>query len=470
MSIKAEDKIPVWQKIAFSLGVNTDFYATSLLTGTLWMPFFNIGMGMNPTMLGMILMIYRAWDAVTDPVMGNISDNARTRWGRRRPFMVAGAILMVLVYPAFWYMPMELSEHAKNMYLIIVGLLFFTVFTMWSMPFYGLQLELTPDYDERTRLTAYMSVFGKLGSLAGAWILALATSSLFTNPETGQGDILIGMKYVCWLICFFILIFALSPALFVKERVYRKEAAFQAKEPFWSSVKDSFSCKPLWNLIGVSFFLVLGGSSVGALGQYINFYYVFDGDLSAAAVLMGWKQTLIVVVGIGLIPVWTKLSERFDKRIMVAGLLVTGMVGHVLNIFTMRPDMPYLQLVNGVLEACTLSAIWMFLPSMKADCADYDEVSTHKRREGSINSFYSWFIKASLTASMGIGGLVLDLSGFDVKNPHQSSDVLSSMFAMYIIIPLVVWTITLLLACYYPLSREKMNVIRQDLESRRGQL
>ena len=470
MAIKDADKIPFWQKIAFSLGVNTDYYATLLMTNVLWMPFFNIGMGMSPTTLGFILMIYRGWDAITDPVMGNITDNARTRWGRRRPFMFIAAFLIVLVYPAFWFMPEALSESGKVIYLLVVGLLFFTVFTMWSMPFYGMQLELTPDYDERTRLTAFMSFFSNLGSLAGGWILAFATCALFVNPETGKGDIVIGMRYACWIIGGLILLFALSPAIFVKERVYAKEARQQAKDPFWKSVRESFSCKPLWSLIGVSFFLVLGGAAVGSLGQYVNFYYVFDGDIAAASVLLGWKQTLIVALGIGLIPVWTWMGERYDKRFMIALLLGFGMLGHALNIFTMRPDLPYLQLINGVFESCSLSAIWMFLPSMKADVADYDETLTAKRREGSINSFYSWFIKVSLTCSMGIGGVVLDLSGFNVKNDHQNDLVLSKMFWMYVGIPIVIWGVALVLVYLYPLNRSKMGVIRQQLEARRGSL
>ncbi len=242
MTIKANDKIPFWQKIFFAVGVNTDFYATQLLTGSLWMPFFNIGMGMNPTTLGLILMIYRGWDAITDPVIGNISDNSKTRWGRRKPFMIAGAILMAVVYPFFWYMPQSMSEHLKVAYLIVTGLIFFTCYTLWSMPYYGLQLELTPNYDERTRLTAFMSVFGKLGSLAGVWVLALSTSSLFANSETGKGDILVGATYVCWLIVALILVFGLSPALFVKERVFKKDLSV-----LFCSLKTTFGNSPSLN-------------------------------------------------------------------------------------------------------------------------------------------------------------------------------------------------------------------------------
>ncbi len=153
--IPIADRIPTGQKFAFSLGVNMEFISANLMFYVLWMPVFNIGLGISPAILGGILMLFRAWDAITDPVMGNISDNARTRWGRRRPFMFAGAISTACLYPLFWYIPAGWGDAAKVGALIAVGLVYFCSFTLWTMPYYGLQLELTPNYDERTRLAAY---------------------------------------------------------------------------------------------------------------------------------------------------------------------------------------------------------------------------------------------------------------------------------------------------------------------------
>lgn len=467
--IPAADRIPTRQKAAFAIGVNTDYMATGLLTSVLWMPYFNIGLGISPTLLGIVLMIFRAWDAVSDPLMGNISDNARTRWGRRRPFMLLGALLTGCLFPLFWFMPEGLGQTAQLVYLSVVGICFFTTFTMWSMPYYGLQLELTPDYDERTRLASWMAIFGCLSAFAGSWVLAAVTSDRFINPATGKGDILIGMKTGCWVIAALIILFGITPALFVKERAAAAVAAIP-KQPFWQSVKESVRSGPLWALIGISFFLVLGYSSVGTLGQYVNIYYVFDGDLSAASVLAGWKGTAAVIAGVALVPFWTWLGERFDKKRMVMSLLTLSMIGHLLNIFLMRPDRPWLQLIPGLFEASTLSAIWLFLPSMKADAADHDELNTHRRREGSINAFYSWFIKASLTCAMGVGGLVLDLSGFSASLGKQPPEVLSRMFWIFILLPIAIWVVALVIAALYPLDRARMADIRGTLEARRGRL
>ena len=519
--ISPGDRIPTFQKLMFSCGVNMDYVATGLLS-SLWLPFFNIGMGLTPLTLGVVMMILRAWDAISDPIVGNISDNARTRWGRRRPFMFFASITTAALLPLFWFVPAGITDGtfwlihiddwlvtvigrdfitAANvfpLYLTILGLVFFTSFTCWSMPYYGMQLELTPNYDERTRLTAWMTFFGKISSLIGTWILALvilvgslalaepkalANTPAFlhpfltsiqpwltevTHPQPGEKPIVVGMRLVCWFVVAGIVVFGMLPALFVKERYYLTEAVKQAREPFWRSVRESATCKPLWSLILISFFLVLGSSSVGGLGQYLNFYYVFDGDLGKAAVVGGLKGTVIVIAGIASIPLFTWLGEKFDKRTMVMTMLGSSMFGHLLNYFLMTPEHPYWQLIPGVFESSAIAAVWLFIPSMKADVADWDELHTTRRREGSINSFFSWFIKASLTASVGISGFVLQASGFTRELDHQPHDVLMRMFHLYLGLPLLIWSVALIAAWFYPLNRARSIGIRAELEARRG--
>ena len=235
-------------------------------------------------------------------------------------------------------------------------------------------------------------------------------------------------------------------------------------------MKESIRCKPLWSLIGISFFLVLGSTSVGSLGQYLSIYYIFDGDLSAASIVGGWKGTVLAATGILSIPFWAWLGERFDKKVMVISMLIFSMVGHLMNFFCMRPDMPYLQIVPAVFESGAIAAVWLFIPSMKADTADYDELRTTRRREGSINSFYSWFIKAALTCAMGLGGLVLEVSGFTSKHVHQPADVLNRMLGYYLTVPIAIWGVALGFALSYPLSRIRMAGIRAELEERRGKI
>lgn len=497
--IPAQDRIPLFQKLVFAAGTNADYLATILTTNYIWMPFFNIGLGISPLLLGGVLVVLRAWDAISDPLMGNLSDNARTRWGRRRPFIFVGAIAVAALYPLFWYMPAGLSSASQATYLIVVGLLYFAALTLWSMPYYGLQLELTPNYDERTRLTAWMTLFGKVIGLAGGWFLALVIAAgtlaldgvttplgersvmerllamiqplvaVLGHAAPGEKPIVVGMRAVCWLIAGGILIFGALPAIFVKERYYAAEASKQPRETFWQSIRESFRCPPLWALIGVSFFLVLGVTSMSGLWQYVNIYYVNEGDIAKAAVIAGWKST-VIMGGIALIPVFTWLGERYDKRTVLILMLLISLTGHLLNLVLMTPKHPYLQIIPGFFESSAIAAIWLFLPSMKADVADWDEQRTSRRREGSLNAFYSWFIKASLTCSLGLGGFVLELSGFDAAAATQPDAVRERMFHLYLFLPVCIWAVAVVIAWFYPITRAQSAATRAALEQRRGRV
>ena len=467
--VAKSDRIPLLQKVAFGAGGCTDFFATGLAIGVLWMPYFNIGLGLDPARLGLVLMVFQIWNAVMDPVMGNISDNLRTPWGRRRPMIFAGAVLTAAIYPWIWRPPAAWGETGMLLYLVAVGLVFYSCFSCWAMPYYGLQLELTPSYDERTRLAAWMTFFSKVSGLMGGWAMAIVAGPWFIDAATGKPDIVAGMKTCSWFVAGLIVIFGLFPALFVKERYYESETKNQARDPFWQSIRESAGCRPLWLLIGLSFFLVVGTFSVNSIGQYVNIYYVCHGDLAKASIITGWKGSVLVAAGILCIPLFTWLGERYDKKTVVQWMLAASMFGHGLNYFLMTPNHPYLQIIPGIFESCAIAAVWLFVPSMKADVADYDELHTTRRREGALNAFYSWFIKAALACSMGLGGFVLSISGFDAKRTgEQPPEVLATMLLLFVALPLIIWACGMAFIMMYPLSRSRMAEIRSQLETRRG--
>ena len=468
--IAPADRIPLLQKIMFGAGGTMDYFATGLTTSVLWMPYFNIGLGISPALLGMVLMILRGWDAFFDPVMGNISDNARTRWGRRRPFMAVGAVLTAGVSFFLWRLPPGLSETGQAVYLTIVGLIFYSCFSSWSMPYYGLQLELTPNYDERTRLAGWCALISKGSGFIGGWVLAFLTSSVFANPVTHESDLVHGVRSCSWVIAAAIFITGVLPAIFVKERYYESETSHQARDPFWQSIRESARCGPLWKIIGASFFMVFGQTVGGIIGQYLNIYLVNGGKLNHAFMVSGWISSATFFTGIISIPLWTWLGEKYDKKAVLVLLLVGGIVGQLMAGFCMIPGQPYWQMIPALFNSMVISAAWLILPSMKGDVADYDEIGSSRRREGALNAFYSWFIKAALTAGAGVGGLMLQMTGFNAKLPAQPPEVLRWMKFLYMGVPALLLGIGLLFLWWYPLNRARMAEIRSMLENRRGKL
>lgn len=465
----APERIPLLRKLLFGLGCGNDYLSGTLVTSILWMPVFNLGLGMSPSVLGAILMFFQIWSALVVPVAGYLSDNLTTRWGRRRPVIVVSAIVVAAVFPFLWHLPMRFSEAERIAYLVVVGVIFSTASTVWTTAYYAFQLELTPNYDERTRIAGWLAIFSKVAQLAGGWVLALVTGPWFTDPTTGRPDIVTGVRVTSWFVAGIILLTGIIPGLVLPERVIHRKVAPAERQRLWGNLKECANNLPLWLLVGASFFLVIASVAVANLWQYLNIYLVNGGDLAGGTVVSGWRSTAIFGLAIACVPLWAWLSERFDKRQVTLAMVIAGLVGHALNYFFIRAGHPYLQLVPTLLEAAAISAVWMFLPSMRADLVDYDELITGRRREGMLNAFSTWFNKIAFMISAGISGVVLTWSGFSAKAANQPPAVLAHMKLLYIAIPLVMLGSALAFLWFYPLGRERMAAIRAELEARRGQ-
>jgi GPH family glycoside/pentoside/hexuronide:cation symporter len=238
-NVPPEDRVPLGQKLAYGAG-NMVEHLTVHIPLAIFMPVFNIGLGLDPIILGMMLASWRIYDAILDPIMGAISDNTRSRWGRRRPYIVAGSILTALFFPLMWWVPVQSSETFKYVWIFLSGLLVYAGFTVWATPYYSLQLEMTPDYNERTNVSAYRAFAGKLITMAGSWVLAIASSGMFADAS-GEADIPNGMRWVSLGMAALMIGVGVLPGFFNRERYYEGEASKQDKQKFWPSLKQTIS-------------------------------------------------------------------------------------------------------------------------------------------------------------------------------------------------------------------------------------
>lgn len=468
--ISVSDRVPFKQKVAYGLGSLVEAFAGGSL-GPMFMPVFNLGYGISPGLLGIVGMIHRVWDAIYDPIIANVSDNTRTRWGRRRPYILVGAIATAVVTPLTWRLGSGWSEMAMLVYIAFIGVLGHACMSTWAMPYNSLMLELTPNYDERTRVSAYRAIVGKFGALVGAWILPLCASKMFANPGTGEADLVRGMQTVSIGLSAGIVVFGILPALFVTERYYAKDASKQAKEPFFKGLRDSFQLKPLWMLIFIVLFQVLGNALVGGMGFYLNVFFVNKGQLADAAFIEGLKSSVAFVTGLAAVPFWTWVSEKLDKKYTLMIIIGSGLISSALQYLCLSPRYPYLQIIPAVFYASVVASIWLILPSMQADIVDYDELRTHRRREGNINAVFTWFFKLGVTLATGASGFILMWTGFEAKSgSNQAPGVLSLMLALFITVPAFFWTVAVVILWFYPLDRDQMAGIRAELEARRGKI
>lgn len=140
-----EDRVPLRQKLGLGAGGLAAFFGYAGVS-TLAYPVYNMTLGVSAAAVGVALLVPRLWDAVSDPLMGRITDNAQTRWGRRRPFVLLGAPLMGLLFVAIWYAPPGWSDAGQLAWFIAAQLLFFTAYTVFAVPFGAMSYEMTPDH------------------------------------------------------------------------------------------------------------------------------------------------------------------------------------------------------------------------------------------------------------------------------------------------------------------------------------
>jgi GPH family glycoside/pentoside/hexuronide:cation symporter len=152
---------------------------------------------------------------------------------------------------------------------------------------------------------------------------------------------------------------------------------------------------------------------VGSLGIYINSYYIFGGDTKAGASFAAMSGSLFTIIKYIIIPVTLKLSDRFGKIAVMRGALVLGFTGSVSKFFFFTPEMPYLQFASIVLLSPAVTSFWLLVDPMKADCADYDDLQTRHRREGTYAAVANWIEKVCITAVLAFSGILIDQSGFN---------------------------------------------------------
>jgi GPH family glycoside/pentoside/hexuronide:cation symporter len=423
-------------------------------------------------------MSLRLWDGVLDPIMGWISDNARTKWGRRRPFIFVGAIFAGLTYPLIWWFPTDLSQVGIMFWVIGFGILFYTFFTIWGVPYQSLLMEMTPDYNERTRVAAVRGYFQTVAGFVNGWVWWLSMLPIFWIVKDGVevASPVNGMRYISIIIGIVIIIFGVLPAIFLKERYYETDLIQNQKQiKLVEGIKETFSNKPFIILSLLTVFFLMGQAIFDGYGRYVGTYYVLGGDWNEGAKFAGYGTFIYTVFSLMFIPIFRSLAEKIGKKKVLMIAISIALFSYLTTWWTNDPNYPYLMLVNTVFVGIGYAGLWLMLPSMQADIVDWDELKTGERREGSFSSIYSWVLKLSFMIGFLISGPLLEITGFDAEtidkiDPVALDAVYTNMRIGYFVIPVAALTIALFLLNKFPITAEKAHEIRVELEERRGKV
>jgi GPH family glycoside/pentoside/hexuronide:cation symporter len=457
------------EKIAVGVGGITFFHGNSTVKATA-MPFFNMILGVNPALLGLMLAIPRFWDGMTDPIMGRISDRYHSKYGRRRPFIFIGAILMALSFGMIWMVPTSWSEGAIMAWFLVTSLIFYTCFTIFSVPFTSLTYEMTPNYDERTEVMGHVTFWQKVGEFSYQWFIPAAALGVTWGLFSDQ---IAGIRTVLWCVALFMIAgFGIIPAIFAKERYYKVQGKDLAKKKgtgFWKTVRQAFRNKAFIVLIALTLLQIAAGMFGSSLDYYLLVYYMFDGDIAQGSLWKAFLSSAYAVCGFVGIPVMLALSKRTSKLTALRVVYILVIFNGIVRWFVYTPGNHMFIFVDAIFGSLYWIAVGTVVQSMMADICDNDELRYNERREGMFGAVYNWVAKVAVSLSFFAAGLALVWVGFDSElGGNQSADTFLGMRLFMVLGGMIPNVIALCLLQFYPITKENAAETRRLLEERRG--
>lgn len=474
---RPEDRVSLVHKLIYGLGAFVNNLLAAAIGGMAIV--LNLGLGMNPALVGLLGALPRLTDAITDPLMGYISDNTRSRWGRRRPYIFIGAIASGIIFALLWQLPHGMSESYYFWYFLIGSFIFYLGYTVFATPWVALGYELTPDYHERTRLMGVQNFMGQLAYIVAPWFLLIMQASMFT-------DMVEGASYLAIAIGALAIGVGILPAIFLKERFSHPEptaeelAAREEKVSMWEIVKKNMveffngflltlKVSPFLKLCAATFLVFNGFMLISSFQFYVIIYYVFSGDTELGAEYAGWSGTVGAVSTFIVIGLVTWMSTHYGKRKAFFIAMAVSIVGYALKWVCYNPEYPWLLLLPAPLMAFGLGGLFTLMGSMIADVCDYDELNTGARREGMFGSIYWWVVKLGMALALAAGGFLLNATGFDVElQGEQTEQTIFLMRFFDVVVPILTTALAMWAVHTFPITEERAHEIRSQLEARRG--
>jgi len=442
----AAGKLSVKTKLLYGVGDIGNAVVNSAIQFFL-LAFYTDGALIAAGLASTALWVAKFWDAVNDPLFGWLSDRTTSRFGKRRVYMIFGALPLAISIALLWLVPRGLSDVWIFVWIVLTFMLFDTLWTLTNVPYYALTAELTEDYDERSSLTAFRMILGVPAYMVGAALTPILVG-LFAAKRAGYGavGILYGLlaAIVLWI-----------AAAGIRER--QQTAQPTAQTPPLRSLLATFRNRPFVQLIAAYLLANVAFALVKTLLYYFLTYQLGMEDQVSVVMFL-----LLFFVALFLFP-WKKLAERLNKGPAYAlGLAIGGLAVALTFLLPHRPT-PWVY-VAAVMAGIGFSAQWVFPWAMVPDVVEIDRLATGEHRGG---MYYGvWGLATKLSDALGLvaAGWVLQLSGY-VPNVEQSAGALLGIRLFFGPVPLLFFALALPLLLFYPITRKSHAELRRKLEA-----
>ena len=460
-----------WKKLVYGSG--TFGLATfGMLRQIFYAIFLTDVVGLDPRMASIGAFVSLIWDAVNDPLVGMLSDRVRSRWGRRRPFLLFFAIPFGFSFVILWWAPHWESQIALTAYVSLAFMLTDTIGTLVSVPYSAMTAEITRDYDERTSLTSYRTFFQLVASLATVIAApSIVDAALNAGMTQQQGYLIVSGMFGGIAVLPLVLIF-----FFIREG--------DGEKPVTAPISLLATTRMAWANVPFRFAAFLNmlnwmaADMVGLMLPYYLLYWIARGDLMASVELFGLKVSLesgvlglLMLTAILTIPFWTWLSRRLSKRTTYLIGVTPWALAYVV-LYLVQPGQSELMLVISAFAGLGLAAGYVLPEAIFPDVIEWDELLTRRRQEGIYYGIKNFVRKLSGALAIFLALQILGWAGYqtppeEALNFMQPPAVLGMIRLMVGPLGLVLLLGAMSMAWFYPLTREKHGRIRKLLAKRK---
>ena len=465
---RAHQPIPLDQKIAWGIGMLANQMFPAALG--IFMVLLVQSLGMSPLLWSLIFLIPKLIDAITDPLMGYISDHTVSRWGKRRPYVFIGAIISGFSFVMMWQLSAENTEMYNFYYFLTWCSIFWIGMTIFSVPYVAMGYEMSSDYHERTRLMAIAQWIGQWAWVIAPWFwIILYDPSWFESATEGARTLSIWVAGICMSL-------ALVPAIFCtftntaedsNQSAANDGTLMDSVRDFGSGIMTTLRNRAFRKVCLATFLVFNAFQVIAAFSWFIIVYYMNAGDPVAAGVwptLFGSVGALFTCFLV--IPVVNWCAQTYGKLNTFIASQSVSLLGYILLWWGFSPEDPWMMFIPLPLFAFGIGGLFTIMMSMTADICDMDELETGERREGTFGAIYWWMVKFGAAVAGAGSGLILSLIGFDQNVAVQSDETLAFLRLSYILIPCIGTSLAIFVMRNYDLDEQKANEIRAQLDAR----
>ena len=471
LKLIASKKVPMGQKIAFGVGMFANQMFPAIMG--IFMVVLVQDLGFPGWMWGVIFFAPRIFDSITDPIMGFISDNTKSKWGRRRQYVFLGAIVMGIAYILMWQLFKENSLQFNFWYFFLLSLVFYLGLTLFSVPYVAMGYEMSDDFHERTNIMAIAQFLGQWAWVIAPWFwVIMYDPEWFPSAEVAVRELSFWVAIPC-AIC------AMVPALFIKSESTLDEDyeplnsanIGSSLTKIYDSFVEAFKIKEFRKICGATFLIFNAFNTVAALTFFVIVYKLFNGDTEASGI---WVSLFGCLGALGttfiVIPIVTWMSKVLGKKKAFLVAQAISLLGYVMLYFLFVPGKPWMYIIALPFFSFGIGSLFTIMMSMTADIIDVDQLNTGKRREGIFGAIYWWMVKVGFAIAGALSGVIIGVVGFDpdLATIDQQSSV-DSLHAFFCFFPVVGTLIAMYIMRNYNITEESAGEVRKELDKRKAE-